>query len=100
MLTCAETAFHGRRQRVLPRRLRLHALLLESPDVRCETRVSDDVEATTCGLDVREINRYATETYMDIDLRTLPHRALSQPFAGLELLLQVLTYRDEPRDRY
>ena len=73
---------------MIPALVTVYAQLIECPEIRCETQVGSACSAT-CGLDVREINSFSTSTAMDLDLRNLPHRALSEPFiTPLKLRLQ------------
>ena len=43
---------------------------------------------STCGINVSEINRYATDVYMGVDLSTLSYTPLSEPFEALQIRLQ------------
>jgi hypothetical protein len=86
-LPAPTAASPSRRRRVLPGRVTVWAQLLSCKALRRESRV-DPVH--TCGLRAvaEQINAFATDTSMDIDMRTLPHTALSEPFVALHLELQ------------
>lgn len=74
---------------MVPARARVHAQLISSAELRGETRLDTaDGHSVTCGLDVSAINRYCIESYMDLDLATASHKALSEPFEALVIDLQ------------
>ena len=75
-----------RRILTVPQRAVVYAQLISSSELRNETRVSTaNSHNTTCGLDVGAINDYSIESYMDLDLMTLPHKALSSPFEAFSI---------------
>ena len=75
--------------RLVPAKAVVMAQLISCPELRVETelRVAEG-HAGTCGLDVSGINAFSIESYMDLDLSTMAHTALSAPFSPFEIALQ------------
>ena len=75
--------------RLVPAKAVVMAQLISCPELRVETelRVAEG-HAGTCGLDVSGINAFSIDTYMDLDLSTMAHTALSAPFSPFEIRLQ------------
>ena len=75
--------------RLVPAEAVVMAQLISCPELRVETelRVAEG-HAGTCGLDVSGINAFSIESYMDLDLSTMAHTALSAPFSPFEIALQ------------
>ncbi|KAF6027007.1 PRMT9 [Bugula neritina] len=66
----------GCRGRVLPQKLRLHGICINSTELMESSRVLGT--RNTCGFDVQSMNNFQTRTHRDIDLHALDYTLITQ----------------------